>query len=825
MAYRILESEVVKNKRLMLNAVSRILYRPQSPYQVIVGKNGSGKSTLLKLLTSYNPEAGDFHKQGFMRTKIHANESEYEVVAEAAGKGVRYSFSKGGVELNEGGTRTVQRDLFATEFNFTQDVYDILTNATRLTRMGPAKRQELFSRIGGTDVTYAYKVYNKLKGKLRDAIGYKRGLEESLVQRQTRDISEEEHEVLRYRLKGYQDTVTELLQEYRPDIDDKHADALEALVARLDTIREKALEHGKKLMPTSPLDAPNRDQYTDRLGGMQLECQEYASKEKLYQEQYDSLNTTLEQLVGDGSVDNLEQEVARLARQLGEFRNVPWFQPGLEYPNPEAAWDAIRAILPALQDSLFNLPVNAENQYNANALHETTQSLSRGRSLLSKVENEIAQSEARLTHLNEEHDTKCPKCGYSSNEEKRQAEVRVLRERLSAMYTQRENYTKRLVELEEQQGKITEWIRAYERVMSFEQSNPSLQLYFTTLFHAADIFKSPMLLVSIAGNLAVDLEHHAQYARLAREHADKERLLATLKEKDIKGTGQLRTRMAQLAQQIEDVVYARVYLHEQIKRDQARLEQVDAYTRYVDSLTSQVDALHRDVGVSIEAMFNRIRKIAIEDLQAWIGTLTKELNDIHTNREAIKDAVEQIRLEEEKIAGYRLALDGLSPANGLIAKHMTGAINNFIAQMNAIIRQIWSTPLEVMPCGFDDNAELNYVFPVVVNEDDSHPVSDVKDCSDGQIEIIDFAFKVVALLQLGQEGSPLLMDETDRPLEIIHKSNLMRYVKELVENGVFSQVFLISHHESAWGALPFHDVLEVGLHKSHPDYNRVAEFA
>ena len=145
--------------------------------------------------------------------------------------------------------------------------------------------------------------------------------------------------------------------------------------------------------------------------------------------------------------------------------------------------------------------------------------------------------------------------------------------------------------------------------------------------------------------------------------------------------------------------------------------------------------------------------------------------------------------------------------------------------MNSIIRQIWTTPLEVMPCGFDDNAELTYVFPVVVNEDDSHPAKDVNSCSDGQVEIIDFAFKVVALLQLGQQGAPLLLDETDRPLTVDHKVKLMNYIKELVENNIFSQVFLISHHEAAWGALPSTDVMEVGLHRSHPDFNRVAELS
>lgn len=825
MAYRMMESEVVKNKRLMLNAVSRILYRPQSPYQVIVGKNGSGKSTLLKMLTSYNPEAGDFHKQGYLRTKIHAHDSVYEIVAEAAGKGIRYSFSKDGVELNQGGTRSVQRDLYEQEFNYTQDVHEILTGETRLTRMGPAKRQELFSRIGGTDVTFAYKVYNKLKGKLRDSVGYKRGLEDALVQRQTRDVSAEEYEVLEQRLKSYQNTVTELLQEYRPDIEDKHADSLEAIVARLDTIGEKALEHGKKLIPDSPINAMNRDTYVDQLEALKGKLVEYTNEEKQYQEQYDILEATYQRLTADGSMVNLDEEIARLERERIALQQVPLSQPDLVYSNPEAAWDSIRGILPALQDALYNLPVNPEGEYSANALHETNQSLTRGRSMLSKVENEIAQAEARLHHLNEEHDAKCPKCGYSSNEEKRAAEARVITERLGTMRAQRESYGKRLVELEEQQGKINEWIRAYERVMSFEQSNPGLKLYFTTLFHAADIMRSPMLLVSIAGNLAVDLEQFARRAVLERDYNDKLKLRNTLREKDIQGMGHLNLHLETLGRYIEDRVYARVETHEEIKARQGLLEKADTYVRYVDSLTEQASGLWSDAEIAIEAMFNRIRKIAIEDLQAWIGTLTKELNDIHSNREAIKDTIEQIRLEGEKIEGYKLALEGLSPANGLIAKHMTGAINNFIAQMNKIIAAIWTTPLEVMPCGFDDNAELTYVFPMVVNEDDSHPVKDVKDGSDGQIEIVDFAFKVVALLQLGQEGAPLLMDETDRPLEIAHKTRLMNYVKELIENGVFSQVFLISHHEAAWGALPFHDVLEVGVHKSHPDYNKVAELA
>lgn len=80
--------------------------------------------------------------------------------------------------------------------------------------MSPAKRQEVFSQLINQDLTLAYSLFNKARTKLRDATGAKQMLEDSLVNKQTMNLSDEEYEMLQVRLAEYQGKVTELLTDY-----------------------------------------------------------------------------------------------------------------------------------------------------------------------------------------------------------------------------------------------------------------------------------------------------------------------------------------------------------------------------------------------------------------------------------------------------------------------------------------------------------------------------------------------------------------------------------------------------------------------------------
>lgn len=822
--FKIIESEVIRNKRFMLGSITRLMYQPVSPYQVITGKNGSGKSTLLQLLTAYDPEAGDYHKNGLLRTKIQTAEESFEVVCDI-NNGVKYQFlTEEGDNLNTGGTRVVQRELYAKHLGMTDDIYDILTNKVRLTRLSPQKRQEIFSRVAGTDMTFAYRVYNDLKRNLRDVTGAKRVLEETLVKRQAQDLSDEEYAVLEKRMEEYQQTATELLQEYRSDIDQRPADNIDQTLLQLDRfISDLDRDFNARWFGT-PISAKSKADFQrllqedeQRLSNLQVEGRQQ-------QERYDDLSSMLKRLT-DSSSDNLEQlneERQRLEKHLAHLQNAEYYAT-LHYENPVRAQQALKAILPDLQLAFQTLPLNEDKQFGAKALADTQSRIQNGRQQLNAVNMEKSRVEARIEHLQTEHSTSCPKCGFNSTAEKRDVEVARLQEQQQALNTKVANYETALRKLEADALQIQDYIDQYKNIMSYERSNPVLKPFFTELFQRGSIF-TPGSLVGPSGLLYADLEKYAQQEEVTTRLNEVNRILEGLRRNDITGTQELHQRLGELSKAVEHNTYHQVDLAESLRRRKGLMRSADLYETFIDQSVNTHNRLEQELELGTQALFNNIRRVIIEDLQGHIGNLSKELNDARSNRESIRDLERQLADLTQDISGYTLAIAKMSPASGLIANHMFGAINDFIAEMNAVIARVWSYPMSILPCKLGEDAQLNYLFPVEVAYADTL-VKDIAMTSDGQLEIIDFAFKIVALMQLGAQGIPLLMDETDRPMEPIHKAKLMNYVKELIETGHFSQVFIVSHHEGAYGALPFPDIIEVTPMTSHPDYNKVMEVA
>lgn len=822
--FKIIESEVIRNKRFMLGSITRLLYQPASPYQVIIGKNGSGKSTLLQLLTAYDPEAGDYHKNGLLRTKIQTAEDTFEVVCDI-NSGVKYQFlTAEGENLNSGGTRLVQRELYAQHLGLTDDIFDILTNKVRLTRLSPQKRQDLFSRIAGTNMSYAYRVFNDLKRKLRDATGAKRVLEDTLVKKQAQDITVEEYGVLERRMEEYQQTATELLQEFRNDLEPYQNGETEKILRSLDDFKYQLDKDFNAKWFGTPIPAKSKEEFRRVLDDDRQRLGELRVHGRQLQERYDDLNVMLKRLT-DSSADNLEslnEEAASIEDQLRTLDNEHIFAP-LTYRDPVSALETLKAILPELQMAFQTLPENEDKRFGSATLQQTQTRIQNGRQQLNAVNLEKARVDARIDHLQTEHSTSCPKCGYNSTAEKRDAEIVRLQRTQSELAQKVAAYEKALGELEDQLRQINDYIDQYKNIMSYDRANPALKPYFDELFQRGSIF-TPGTLIGPSGAMYEDLVHFAKREQLRTRLNELNRILSGLKKNDITGTQELHQRLGDLSKGIENNTYEQVDLEASIRKREGMFVAAESFEQYVDQKTAYHTHLEDSLVLSTQALFNNIRRVLIEDLQGHIGTLSKQLNDARSNRESIRDLEEQLKVLANDITGYSDAIDAMSPASGLIANHMFGAINDFIGEMNNVIAGIWSYPMTILPCKLADNAELNYIFPVEIAYSDTL-VKDIALTSDGQLEVIDFAFKVVALLQLGAKGMPLLMDETDRPMEPIHKAKLMNYVKELIETEYFSQVFIVSHHEGAYGALPFPDIVEVSPMKTHPDYNQVMEVA
>ena len=122
---------------------------------------------------------------------------------------------------------------------------------------------------------------------------------------------------------------------------------------------------------------------------------------------------------------------------------------------------------------------------------------------------------------------------------------------------------------------------------------------------------------------------------------------------------------------------------------------------------------------------------------------------------------------------------------------MTGFINTLFEQANRLIAMVWTIPLSINLLPADN--PLNYEFTVSA-DNDSH--REMAECSEGQTEILSLAINLALRIILGHTDIPLVLDEVGKSMDNVHRSHLVRLLKNLIDNQIISQLFLVSHHAS-----------------------------
>jgi hypothetical protein len=211
--------------------------------------------------------------------------------------------------------------------------------------------------------------------------------------------------------------------------------------------------------------------------------------------------------------------------------------------------------------------------------------------------------------------------------------------------------------------------------------------------------------------------------------------------------------------------------------------------------------------ISLEKLFNNylvslknsIINENISQMNSTLGHIENKLNEKITMENLIKDLTSDVDNLTEDYGHFKLLMEELSPVNGLIAEQLYGNIQCIVSQMNEIISQIWTYDLEILPCGLESN-DLDYKFPLQVRSA-NNIADDIADGSTAQIEVVNFAFILVVMLYLDMSNYPLYADELGHSFDEQHRANVMNYVKLLIETKRHSQLFMISHYASSYGAM------------------------
>lgn len=206
----------------------------------------------------------------------------------------------------------------------------------------------------------------------------------------------------------------------------------------------------------------------------------------------------------------------------------------------------------------------------------------------------------------------------------------------------------------------------------------------------------------------------------------------------------------------------------------------------------------------IDGYRNELLNKTIREHQSLLAQTEQYLVTTNALRDIITDLETSLSKAQEEAIIFKTLAEELSPTEGLIAEMLKGFITTLTEQMNAIIDQIWTYDLRVMPCGMDSE-ELDYKFPLNVKNNEM-TVPDVSKASSSQVDVINFAFKLVTMLYLGFEDYPLYLDELAPSLDEQHRINIAIFVKNLVETKKCSQLYMISHYLTGHGVFTHADV-------------------
>lgn len=800
-----------KYKRLALSHIEEIEITPFNKIQLLLGTNGSGKSSLLSQITPLPASHQDYHKGGYKIIEILHNNSRYELKSLFTLEGNRYHFIKDGVELNDGLTATTFRELVRQQFRITQDVQDVLTGATTFSGMSVADRRSWLTRISDCDYTYAIQYFSRLKERHRDMVGAIKLQQARLVQEKSKLLTSEEEDKVRYEmdiLNSYFETLLSRKSPIKTSVVDIRASisSLESDIGGL--VKDYRSFHRV---------FGNLEGYTDK-EGMESDLIESRAHERNLEIQIEKLCETIEsqdsilESLKNVNVADIGDIDARIDKELEEVTNLRnQNRLGLYFSDPQTALNSVNSVSENLSYISIELVENADKRFSRDNYIQALE-LSKA---LEVRHNALLQTQAvtearikELEHFRDHNQLECPKCTHVWSKGFDSIQYAIAIDNLSAIRSEIAKCESDLEDANRNTEAIRAYLEVYRSYASTSKAFTDLNPLWSYLTETSIIFNEPRKIIQIVetlkGDLAIAVKLDAAEKRL-KESMGIKKALHNSQESNVASfiahSESLHTQLYELNAQLQIAKHKcsrLISYREAVKQMESIAFKLQNHTQQVEDKVQELleaqrmQALNEAIQLVQIELSNREQLIAKADVQHGI---------INSIQEQILDLTENAKL-------LKIALDELSPSQGLIAKGLTGFINHFVAQMNLFIKNVWLYPMEIMPIlpDEDDGVELDYKFQISVNGDTENPVPDVIKGSAGMREIIDLAFKVVSMMYLGLEKAPLILDEFGSKLDAAHRQSVQVGIANMINTCEFSQIFIVSHYENAYGSLKNADI-------------------
>src|SRR5690606_38577050 len=319
-----------------------------------------------------------------------------------------HSFKVDGVELNQGKTESVQRELVSEHFQMTQELHNLLIGREKFTNMAPNRRRDWITKMSAADFNYALGIYNKVKKGARDAAAVVKHNINRLAQETSKLRSQDEQQVLLAKSEELRNELQALMQESNPQ-----------LAQRLSQLTAHARELYDEVKPA----AAQLASYSI----VTLEGQTFTSiqeaEEKLQEEIRDASEL-------EGELASLSEEFENVEQQLREIEQIEGKDPAAirkRIGELDQAIERARAKLPAglsLEDCTVTLATQSKiedlitmlaglrtgDRFEADQVTYHENMLDESRQKIEAVNNQLARIETRFEHIRSCAEVQCPNC-------------------------------------------------------------------------------------------------------------------------------------------------------------------------------------------------------------------------------------------------------------------------------------------------------------------------------------------------------------------------------------------------------------------------------
>ena len=798
-------------KRLLLRSINHIKIEPKSKIQLILGTNSSGKSSLLRELSPLPADPANYLKGGYKIIKIIYNNSYYILKSLFdPDTGNKFHFIKDDIELNPGNTVTVFKELVKSHFYLDNTIHEVLIGSTKFHSMSVAERRNWFTRISDTDYTYAISFYQRLKDQLRDVQGALKINQSKLVSESNKLISEEEEKKYLEEIKELNNVITILLDMKSSSFisKDKVINELEEIESNLNNLSINLLTNKKKF--DNKYNFSSIEDIDNFIISTKSDINEYNNRNTKLLEEIDVIEKS-KILLEKSNIDSfkdIDKNISIIEKQIENSKKQLSIK--LVFEDNERCLDTLISLLPNLNDIFSELEVNKDKKYNPNYYNLLLEKIKLTNIKIKDRDdllNRYISDKKTLEHLKEHNNVECPKCNHKWIKDYSEKDYKRTISNIDTVVKEIEKLNKELSDLEEELEKTKNYLNLFRNYNNISKNCAMLNPIWNYLYDNNIIFNQPERINNILNSIQLDLEMSVYIDSLYIKLKEFNNIKNTISENQELDINNIINKINSLNKE----VYNNSLI---IKNKKLLLEELESYKQICISIFKYKEDIEdllslRDNKIKILEDVNRRNFIneVIQNLRLQLSSKERVISQTSIQKGIVDNLNKQASELEEKLEILKIAIKELSPTEGLIAKGLTGFINQFVQHMNLFINKVWLYPIEVVPITIEeDELDLDYKFSVKINDIPGNDIADISKGSTSVRDIIDLAFRIVSMKYLNLSNYPLYLDELGASFDKSHRDAVSRLIHSLTHSTDYSQVFIISHYSETYGSFKNTDI-------------------